>query len=125
MQWIGTLWKAKKRHLSAEFLQKMVLKCYVARFSFVLYIIGEQTFKIKNKHQIIITMHKFTKLILDEYNRQGIKVTDQNESAAYVSPLIELSDAQKDILSKGDGQNQISTNRSTPLLDLPLITINF
>ena len=49
-------------------------------------------------------MHKFTKLILDEYNRQGIKVTDQNESAAYVSPLVELSDAQKDILSKGDGQ---------------------
>lgn len=61
-------------------------------------------FKIKNKHQIIITTHKFTNLILDEYNRQGIKVTDQNESAAYVSPLIELSDAQKDILSKGDGQ---------------------
>lgn len=82
----------------------MVQKCYVARFSFVLYIIGEQTFKIKNKHQIIITMHKFTKLILDEYNRQGIKITDQNESAAYVSPLVELSDAQKDILSKGDGQ---------------------
>lgn len=49
-------------------------------------------------------MHKFTKLILDEYNRQGIKITDQNESAAYVSPLVELSDAQKDILSKGDGQ---------------------
>lgn len=82
----------------------MVQKCYVARFSFVLYIIGEQTFKIKNKHQIIITMHKFTKLILDEYNRQGIKITDQNESVAYVAPLVELSDAQKDILSKGDGQ---------------------
>ena len=51
-------------------------------------------------------MHKFTKLILDEYNRQGIKITDQNESAAYVSPLVELSDAQKDILSKGDGQKR-------------------
>lgn len=70
-------------------------------------------------------MHKFTKLILDEYNRQGIKITDQNESAAYVSPLVELSDAQKDILSKETVKSQISTNRSTPLLDLPLITINF
>ena len=79
----------------------MAQKCYVARFSFVLYIIGEQTFKINNKHQIITTMHKFTKLILDEYNRQGIKVNDQNESAAYVSPLLELSEAKKDIISKG------------------------
>ena len=50
-------------------------------------------------------LEKFKRLILDEYKRQGIDIRTQSESVHYVSPLIELSEEQREILEKGDGQN--------------------
>lgn len=49
-------------------------------------------------------LEKFKRLILDEYKRQEIDIRTQSESVHYVSPLIELSEEQRVILEKGDGQ---------------------
>lgn len=49
-------------------------------------------------------LEKLKNLIFDEYKRQEINIRTQSESVHYVSPLIELSEEQREILEKGDGQ---------------------
>lgn len=49
-------------------------------------------------------LEKPKNLIFDEYKRQEINIRTQSESVHYVSPLIELSEEQREILEKGDGQ---------------------
>ena len=49
-------------------------------------------------------LEKLKNLIFDEYKRQEINIRTQSESVHYVSPLIELSEEQREILEKGDGK---------------------